>query len=283
MIYPNQAQSSADVAEHYDELDPFYREVWGDHVHHGYWATGRETPELAVVALVDLIADRLGVEPGHRVCDIGCGYGATAQRLAEAYGAHVTGLTISPVQAQGAFARAVGSDALRFVCQDWLANTFADEVFDRVISIESSEHMADKVGFFREACRTLKPNGRLAVAAWLTRDQPRSWEVRHLLEPICREGRLPSMGTEAEYRAFAASAGLQVTGFEDLSDRVERTWMVCARRVALKLLTRPSYRRFLLDGRSKNRIFALGLLRLLVAYRTGSIRYGLLTAEKMSH
>ena len=43
MIVPRDPQSAAAVADHYDELDPFYREIWGEHVHHGYWATGRET------------------------------------------------------------------------------------------------------------------------------------------------------------------------------------------------------------------------------------------------
>ena len=50
MITPREVQSAADVAGHYDDLDTFYREIWGDHVHHGYWTTGRETPEQAVEA-----------------------------------------------------------------------------------------------------------------------------------------------------------------------------------------------------------------------------------------
>ena len=39
MILAGSAQTPAAVAAHYDELDPFYREIWGEHVHHGYWAT----------------------------------------------------------------------------------------------------------------------------------------------------------------------------------------------------------------------------------------------------
>ena len=52
MIHPALPQTAAAVAAHYDELDPFYREVWGLHVHHGYWRTGSETPEAAMEALV---------------------------------------------------------------------------------------------------------------------------------------------------------------------------------------------------------------------------------------
>src|SRR5579883_2847703 len=48
------------------------------------------------------------------------------------------------------------------------------------------EHGA--AAFFAEAHRVLKPGGRLIVCAWLVKSRPRRREVRHLLEPICREG-----------------------------------------------------------------------------------------------
>jgi tocopherol O-methyltransferase len=108
MIEPREVQTAAAVADHYDELDPFYREIWGRHVHHGYWATGRETPERAVEALVDLLAERLGLAQGQRACDVGCGYGATAIYLALRHGVLVTGVTISPVQAERARAATGG-------------------------------------------------------------------------------------------------------------------------------------------------------------------------------
>jgi tocopherol O-methyltransferase len=164
--------------------------------------------------------------------------------------------------------------------QDWLTNTYEDGTFDHVIAIESSEHMPDKQRFFDEAHRTLRPGGRLAVYAWLARDGARPWEERHLLEPICREGRLPGMGSEAEYRQWATKAGFVVSGFEDLSAQVRYTWALCTARIAKKLLTHPQYRRYLLDARAKNRIFALSVPRIWIAYLTGSMRYGLLTAYK---
>jgi tocopherol O-methyltransferase len=88
------------------------------------------------------------------------------------------------------------------------------------------------------------------------------------------------MGTETEYRQWATEAGFIVDGFEDLSARVRRTWALCASRVAKKLLTHSRYRRYLLDARATNRIFALSLPRIWAAYATGSMRYGLLTAHK---
>jgi tocopherol O-methyltransferase len=280
MIVPREIQTSAAVAEHYDELDPFYREIWSEHVHHGLWKSGRETPHEAVEALISHLASALDLQPGQHICDVGCGYGATAEWFARGHDVRVTGVTLSTAQLRQAQTRSAASALLHFSRQDWLENNFADETFDHVFAIESSEHMPDKQRFFGEAFRTLRPGGRLAVYAWLARENARPWEERYLLEPICREGRLPSMGSEAEYRAWASEAGFVVDGFEDLSTRVRRTWAFCTGRIARKLLTNPQYRRYLLDAHAKNRIFALSVPRIWIAYLTGSMRYGFLTAHK---
>lgn len=280
MIVPREAQTTEAVAEHYDELDAFYREIWGDHVHHGLWLTGRESPAEAVEGLIAYLAEASMLRSGDRVCDVGCGYGATAEWLAVNCGVHVTGLTLSAEQMKYAQERAKRSSRLHFLLRDWLKNEFGDSAFDGIIAIESSEHMADKQGFFNEAFRTLRGGGRLAVCAWLAKTGTAPWEEHHLLEPICREGRLASMGTEAEYRTWAINAGFEIDGFRDLSAQVRRTWTICAGRVAWMLLADRRYRRYLSDARAKNRIFALSLLRIWAAYRTGSMRYGLLLAHK---
>lgn len=276
MIVPSTPQSTAAVADHYDELDLIYRRVWGEHVHHGLWTTGREDPTAAVEALVDTVGERLGLEPGAVGVDIGCGYGGTARRLAATRGARVTGFTLSAEQAAYAAAHPPADVDIRV--GDWLANDLPDASADTAWSIESSEHMEDKPAFFAQAHRVLAPGGRFVVCAWLAETGASGWKVRHLLEPICREGRLPSMGTREEYEAMARAAGFEVVGFEDVSRRVSRTWTICARRLARALVTDRDIRRIALPAR--NRVFALSFPRLILAYRTGAMRYGIFTLEK---
>jgi tocopherol O-methyltransferase len=265
-----------DVASHYDELDPFYRSLWGEHVHHGLWETGRESPLEAVAALSRHVAKRAMIKRGDRVCDVGCGYGATARLLGSEYGARVTGITISPKQ----HAAAAAAGGAEFVLGDWLENDFPGECFDAVIAIESTEHLPDVARGIVEMARVLIPGGRLVICAWMAGPAPRAWERMHLLEPICREGRLVGMGNEADYRRWIADAGLQLEATDDLSRQVRRTWPICIWRTLTGFFRDPQLRRFLLDDHERNRVFALTLLRIWIAYLTGALRYTVFTAAK---
>ncbi|MGZ3172760.1 MAG: SAM-dependent methyltransferase [Croceibacterium sp.] len=277
MIYPNRPQSAADVALHYDELDVPYRRIWGEHVHHGYWRTGSESPADAAEALVQLVAERLALKPGQRVVDIGCGYGATAGWLAAHERVEVTGFTLS--EAQAAVARARPG----FTCfvRDWLGNGLPDGAFDRAYAIESSEHMVDKARFFAEAHRVLKPAARFVVCAWLEGGAVTRWQVRHLLEPICREGRLSSMGSRTDYEALAAAAGFRLLRYDDISREVRRTWTICLRRLAGHVFTDLEIRRLALSRATENREFILSLPRLILALRGGAMRYGVFVWERV--
>jgi tocopherol O-methyltransferase len=278
MIVPRDQVPTSAVADHYDELDVFYRELWGEHVHHGLWRTGGEPVHVASAQLVEHVADRIALGRAERVVDIGAGYGATARLFAERFGADVTALTVSRAQYEYACAQPASPAAPHYLLCDWLQNGLPGDHFDAAVAIESTEHMTDKAGAFREARRVLRSGGRLAVCAWIARDVPRDWEVRHLLEPICREGRLSGMGTESDYRALLGAAGLRVTGVEDLSDRVKQTWPRCARALGARLLRTRRYRRFLASSASRNRVFARTLLRIWLAYEVGAMRYLLFTA-----
>lgn len=281
MIAPGQLITRADVARHYDELDALYRDVWGDHLHHGLWLERRERPEQAVVNLLEHLVSHLDLDVGASVCDVGSGYGATAAFLADRFGCDVQGVTLSRKQFERAVERGASiRGRISFHHGDFLDSSFRDSQFDAVIAVESLAHMPDKAAFFTEAARILRPGGRLGVCAWLASRSATPLQRKHLLEPICREGKLPSLGTMEEYVHLMRRAGLEPHFVEDLSHRVRRTWRVIARRVAGRIMMDSTYQRLLVDPAFQGRIFGLTVLRLLAAYHLGVMRYGMLIATR---
>lgn len=281
MIRPRVPVDGAGVARHYDDLDRFYRELWGEHLHHGLFGNGgSQEPQAAAARLLTLVADRAGIRPGARICDVGCGYGGTARVLAEEYGARVTGLTLSKAQLDHALTKVGHLPGVELRLQDWMENDLPPESFDAVVAIESLSHMPDKARFFREAARVLKPGGRIVVCAWLAREEPGAWETRSLLEPICTEGRLAGLATRTEVRGLMRDAGLQVSSDEDLSRRVAPTWTISTRRLLGGLLRSREYRSFLFSSGAVDRVFALTVVRIRLAYALGAMRYGLFTGRR---
>jgi tocopherol O-methyltransferase len=274
--------SPDEVARHYDELDYFYRQVWGTHVHHGFWQSEADfTPvEEATIHLLKEVTTGLQLQAGMQVLDIGCGYGASARWVAEQHEVRVQGITISPHQVEASKqASAPSQGQAEVILGDWLDNNFPDNSFDASYAIEALAHMPDKARFFSELHRTLKPGGRASIACWLTAPDLSPLE-KLLMGMICREGKLSSMGTMEEYKTLAQEAGLEVREARDLSRQVERTWWIISKRVVRGLCSDPRYLRFLLQRAFRDRLFVLTLPRLLLAYRTGAMRYGLLRIRK---
>lgn len=267
------------VGAHYDELDRFYREIWGEHVHHGLWRTGRESAGEAVANLVDEVA-RLGkVAPQQRVCDIGAGYGATARRLVTRYQAQVTALTVSPAQYQ--YAKGIeNNDNPTYLLRNWYDNGLANESFDVAIAIESLAHMPDRRQALAEAHRVLKPGGRLVLCLWLASDTPANWQRRHLLDAISREGKLAGLMTEHDYRTLLKETDFEIEAFNDVSRQVVRTWTICIRRTLVGLAKHHTYRQYLFNPNNPNRRFFLSLFRMRLAFATGAMRYGIVAAHR---
>jgi len=279
MIEPKTTQARERVAEHYDELDRWYLAIWGEHVHHGLWLTGRESTGQATHNLVTRMMERLSIGEGKRICDIGCGYGATGRLLAREYGASVTGLTLSEAQHAYAVDANCKEGDPQVLLMDFMDNDFNVGSFDAAISIESSEHFQDKPGLFSEMSRIVRPRGRVGIYAWLAKEGASDWQVSHVLEPICREGRLPGMGTERDYRTWFEDAGFEGVEFEDYTKNVSRTWPIIVARCAKRMLWDISAWKYLLSG-AKSLDFSRSLFRIWMGYQLGCMRYGLFTATK---
>ncbi|WP_298819783.1 cyclopropane fatty acyl phospholipid synthase [Chloroflexus sp.] len=102
-----------------------------------YWENGARTLDEAQEAKLDLIARKLDLQPGMRVLDIGCGWGGTAQYLAERYGVHVVGITVSQEQAILAQERCRGLP-VEIRLEDYRQTRGR---FDRIISVGMFEHV----------------------------------------------------------------------------------------------------------------------------------------------
>jgi tocopherol O-methyltransferase len=258
------------VREHYDSLALIYRTFWGDHIHHGLFGEGVETPEEAQTALVDHCVSLLGVKGHARVLDVGCGHGGTAVHLAHAYGWQVTGITISPKQAKIArekAAQARMSALTEFLVEDAEQYSYPREAYDIVWTMESSEHFRDKEAYLQKAAQTLPAGGKLLVTAWTGAMQ--SARGRAVAEAfLC-----PELWTAEQYGRAMREAGLLPDAHEDLTERVVRTWEICRARAAavpgvVALLPKTV------------RAFVAGIDVILDAYRSGDLRYSVLTAQK---
>lgn len=79
---------------------------------------------------------------------------------------------------------------------------------------------------------------------------------------------------------MATIAGFEPARFEDISRQVKRTWSICTRRFLGKLAVDRSYRQLALSTTTRNRDFILSLPRLMAAYATRAMRYGVFTFDR---
>lgn len=148
--------------QHYDVGNDLYERMLDRHMIYscGYW---REAGDLdaAQEAKCDLIFRKLGLAPGMRVLDIGCGWGGAARLAAERYGAELVGVTISREQQALARERCAGLP-VDIRLQDYRA---LDEHFDRIYSIGMFEHVGFKNyrRFFEVAHRCLADDGLMVL------------------------------------------------------------------------------------------------------------------------
>jgi len=287
--------SEASVASHYTGLDRYYREIWGSHVHHGLWFTGKESVEVATRNLISEVARWAELTPEAEstgaskkqqltVADVGCGYGGTSRVLASEYGvSKVVGFTLSSAQAAYAREQTPGVSNPEYRVQSWLECDLPSASCDAVVAIESLSHMLDKPRAFAHAARVLRPGGRMVLVDWLAAEQPSTVARALLLDPIASEGHLPMLEPLSAYEAHARAAGLKIVHSEDFEQRglqPWRTWSIVAQRLVKRLLNDAEARRFLMSAENPDRAFVFSLARIPIALRTGSMRLAMLVAEK---
>lgn len=149
-------RAQQNVAHHYDLSGDLYDLFLDADKQYScaYFKDPGDSLETAQAQKKAHIADKLLIEPGMRVLDIGCGWGGMALTLARDYGAQVLGVTLSYEQFKVATARAheLGlQERVQFRLMDYRKVT---EKFDRIVSVGMFEHVG--VPHYREYFRHIK-------------------------------------------------------------------------------------------------------------------------------
>jgi len=309
------------IQQFYDASSGLWEQVWGEHMHHGYYGPDGNLKKERRQAQIDLIEELLdwaGVPDGkelpesYRILDVGCGIGGSTLYLTEKLSSApennlrldggvdrnfsrspgqdqtetrvtATGITLSPVQANRATERAkiAGLESnVNFLVADALNMPFPDESFDLVWSLESGEHMPDKIKFLQECYRVLKPGGTLILATWChrpvgeTAGELTDAERRELAE-IYRVYALPYVISLPEYEEITRSLPFTNIRTADWSKAVAPFWDI-----VIDSAFTPSAIWGLLTSGWTTIQAALSLGLMSRGYQSGLIRFGLICAVK---
>jgi cyclopropane-fatty-acyl-phospholipid synthase len=165
----SRSRAARAISHHYDVGNDFYELVLGPSMTYSC-AYYEQDPgpgfglEQAQQAKCDLVAVKLGLKPGMRVLDVGCGWGAFVCNAARNYGVTAVGITLSREQADRARRRAAEAgvaDRVEIRVQDY--RDVDDGPYDAVASIGMAEHVGQKMlaTYSAKLLALLRPGGRL--------------------------------------------------------------------------------------------------------------------------
>ena len=284
-----QSELNDAVAVYYDTTLELYEDMWGEHVHHGYWDPG-ESPaadgadrHAACDRTVRELATFAGVPEGSTVLDVGCGIGGPAIHLARDLGCVIEGITLSAQQVARAGERAAAAgvaDRTTFRRLDMLANDFPPGSFDVVWALESLMHIPDRPAFFAEAMRVLRPGGVLAVATWCVRDGRLDPAEERLHQQVLRHQVMPPLQSIEEHERMCRAAGFADVAVVDWSAAVANSWDP-----SFALVAPPDGgRTFIRDIARDKGVEVLGFFHagplMKTGFDTGAITYGALRATR---
>jgi cyclopropane fatty-acyl-phospholipid synthase-like methyltransferase len=215
-----------DVQTYYEQTRFDYRTIWNNRknraVHFGFYDEHASKHQDALANMNRAMADAVGIRPGDRVLDAGCGMGSACFWLAEYRQARATGISIVQSQIDDcnkeAMARQAAGTAFEYA--DFCDTPFADASFDVVWACESVCHSDRKSDFYREAFRLLRPGGRLIMADFIRKSRPVSSKGEKLLEAWLRPWAIPDLDTGQEHLDHARQAGFSQVECRDVTPSV---------------------------------------------------------------
>ena len=152
--------------------------------------------------------------------------GGSSLWLAETYGAHAEGITVSSGQvheAQQAANQRGLEHLVNFSLQDYTATDFKNDSFDVVWAFESVCHSLNKRSFLAEAFRVLRPGGRLVMADYFRRSRSWSAEDEKYFHLAVDGTAVLDLDTSEEFFNSMSEVGFQEINFDERTDQIERS------------------------------------------------------------
>ncbi|MFD6169499.1 class I SAM-dependent methyltransferase [Streptomyces coeruleorubidus] len=216
------------ISHHYDVGNDFYEIVLGPSMVYScaYWPSPESTLEQAQHDKLELVCRKLGLGPGQRLLDVGCGWGSMAVHAAREHGVSVVGVTLSQEQAAYARKRVADeglTDKVEIRVQDY--RDVRDGPYDAISSIGMAEHVGAEryLDYATDLHGLLKPGGRLLnhqIARRPQRDET-AYDVDAFIDSyVFPDGELQPIGVTV---AQLERAGFEVRDVESIREHYALT------------------------------------------------------------
>jgi cyclopropane-fatty-acyl-phospholipid synthase len=263
-------RDEAAVTHHYDLSNDFYRLLLGPSMTYScarFVDAGADL-ETAQAAKYDLICRKLGLQPGMRLLDVGCGWGGMVMHAAANYGVEAVGITLSPAQGELARQRVKEAgldDRVDIRRQDYRQLAAQEGRFAAISSIGMFEHVgrARMAEYFGVLTGLLEPRGRLLNHAISTPGGSENTRRSFLGRYVFPDGELQDVGVVAE---AMQRHGLDVRDVEALREHYALTL-----RLWLANLEARWDEAVALVGYRRARVWRLYLLGAMVSFEVAEV------------
>jgi len=218
------------INNYYDLVTDFYEYGWGQSFHFAS-RHRNESFEASLARHEFFLGLKLGLKPGMKALDVGCGVGGPMRAIARFTGASITGVNNNEYQikrGQKQNASANLSELCDFIKCDFMKIPVPDASYDSVYAIEATCHAPDKVGIYSELFRTLKPGGSFAGYEWTVTDNydPNNKRHKEVKEGIERGDSLPELATPKEVIDALKESGFEVVEWADLVEEGSKVYPI---------------------------------------------------------
>lgn len=222
----SRARDASAISHHYDVSNDFYRLFLGETMTYscGYFPTPTTSLDDAQRMKYELVCRKLGLRPGMRLLDVGCGWGGMVLHAAEHYGVEAVGVTLSTEQAELARARVAAAgleDRIEIRVQDY--RDVHDTPFDAISSIGMFEHvgLSRLREYFADLFVLLRPGGRLLNHGISTPKANGRFDRRSFINRyVFPDGELHEVGRVV---STMQAQGFEVRDVESLREHYART------------------------------------------------------------